>query len=97
MKISMILEKNRAPSENVFRKGLVGTASVVPRLLARGLAKPQRLRDVPIVSVCLQLIVEPVGVLLEGHCDVGQPLLANPLGEPSRTASGRRSPATESA
>ena len=23
MKVSMILEKNRAPSENVFRKGLV--------------------------------------------------------------------------
>ena len=34
MKISMILEKNRAPSENVFRKGL-GCEAWWPRLLGR--------------------------------------------------------------
>ena len=42
-------------------------------------AKPQSFRHVPVVGVRLQLVVKTVGVLLEGHRDIGKPLLTNLL------------------
>ncbi len=78
--ITAFLKKSFLTSSRKRRSGNVYMTPIAPSSAMPSLsAKPQSFRHVPVVGVRLQLVVKTVGVLLEGHRDIGKPLLTNLL------------------